>query len=102
MKLFGDIEDRDVIYVITPNGDVIELDVIREGNNLILSDDSYDTKEVDITKALGSPCITFCDGSAFITDVEALLIGINHLRNKIKETLIKLDKAYEIYKEKQV
>ena len=102
MKVFDDIKDRDLIYVITSSGDVIECDVIREGNKLLLSDDSYEIKEIDITKCLGNPCIVLNDSSAVVLDTENVIKCIEHIKKSFKETLLKLENYEKLYKEKQI
>lgn len=102
MKVFDDIKPRDIIYVVTMSGDVIECDVIREGNKLLLSDDSYEVKELDITNCLNNFCIILADNSVIVLDIKNLLKCINHIKNTFKEMLCKLEQYETIYKEKQI
>lgn len=98
MKLFKDIQDRDIIYIITMSGNIIECDVIRENDKIFLSDDSYELKELDISKCLYSPCIIFADNSAIVLDIESLLTCINHINTTFKEMLCKLEQYEKLYK----
>lgn len=102
MKVFKDIKPRDIIYVLTMFGDVIECDVIREGNKILLSDDSYKIKELDINEYLNDRCIILNDNSAIILDTENLVRCIKHIKKGFKEILLKLDNYEKLYKEKQV
>ena len=102
MKVFNDIQNRDLIYIITSSGDVIECDVIREGDKILLSDDSYEIKELNINKCLNDPCIILSDSSAVVLDTENVIKCIEHIKKSFREMLFKLESYETIYKEKQV
>ena len=102
MKVFDDIKDRDLIYVITSSGDVIECDVIRENNTLLLSDDSYELKKIDISKCLANPCIILNDDSAVVLDTYSVLECIKHIKKSFQDIITKLENYEKLYKEKQI
>lgn len=100
MKCFKDINETDLVYIIVPSGTVIEVDVIRQGDTLLIADDSYNIKELDISNCLNNNCIILNDNAAIVLDINNVVKAIKHLKTAIKEALKNLDYYEELYKSK--
>lgn len=100
MKCFKDINETDLVYIIVPSGTVIEVDVIRQGDTLLIADDSYNIKELDISNCLNNSCIILNDNAAIVLDINNVIKAIKHLKTAIKETLKTLDHYEKLYKSK--